>query len=89
MLVRLAIDDQVSAHRDECPDAFRPEDRCSAGRPCSPVEASDGRLVDLQRVHEGDGIDGLRRLLSVPEGLVGKDTRGAEAATVRYDDPIA
>ena len=47
--------------------AFRPECRQDVYRSRSPVEAGGDRLIDLQCIHQRDGIDRERRLLAVPE----------------------
>jgi hypothetical protein len=84
---RLAAN-QVAAHRDEAVAALRPQRCDDAGASCSPIEAGDERLLDLERVQEGDGVDGERRLLAVAHGLVGAEARAPVAAQVRHDHAV-
>ncbi len=46
-------------------------------------------MADGERIHEGDNVVGEDRLLRVAHGLVGQEARGAVAAQVGYDHPIA
>src|SRR5215211_5840867 len=55
--------DQVAAHGNERLAALRPQRRHDVGRPRAPVEACDDRVIDLERVHQGYGIEGEGRRL--------------------------
>ncbi len=37
------------------------------GGPRAPVAAAEDRPLDLERIHEGDDVEGERRLLAVAE----------------------
>src|SRR6516164_5209173 len=47
--------DQIAAHGDEGLTTFRPECRDNVARPRSPIKTSEDSLLDLQRIHQGDG----------------------------------
>ena len=68
LLIRLEVDHDVAAYGHDPLAALGPEcghcNRC----PRSPIEAGDDRAGDLERVDEGDGILGQRRLLTVAKG---------------------
>jgi hypothetical protein len=81
--------DQIAAHGDERLAAFRPQRRHDVGRPCSPIKTGDGRLLDFERIHQRDGIEGNDRLLAVADRGVGKKARGAIAAQIRHDHAVA
>jgi len=57
--------DQIAAHRDHGLAALRPERRDDVGRPRTPIKTGKDRLLDLERVHEGDDIAGNRRRLAI------------------------
>ena len=78
---RLAAD-QIAAHRHHRPAALRPERRHDVGRPRTPVEAAHDRVVDAERVHQRDRVDGQHGLLPVPHRIVGKEARRAVPAEV-------
>src|SRR6266700_482433 len=39
----------------------------SVGRQRSPIKTGHGRLLDFERIHEGDGIESERRRLAIAE----------------------
>ena len=65
-LVDLPAADQIAAHGDQGLAALRPERREDVGRPRPPITPGEDRLLDVQRIHQGDDIDGEHRLLAVP-----------------------
>ena len=81
--------DQIAAHGDQRLAALRPERRDDVGRPRSPVKTGEDRLLDLERIHQGDDIDRDRRLLAVPERVARKKARRAIAAQIGDDHPVA
>ena len=60
-----------------------------SGRPCAPIEAGEDGFLDIQRIHQGDDIDGDCRGLAVANRFVRKETRRAIAAQIRNDHPLA
>src|SRR6185295_2482142 len=66
------VADQVSADGDERSDPLWPKRRADAGRSPAPVEAGENRLVDPERIHEVNDIDGHSRRLAVAKRLAGK-----------------
>jgi hypothetical protein len=48
--------DQITAHRDERLAAFRPERRDDVGRPCAPIKTADGRVLDLEGIHQREDV---------------------------------
>ena len=81
--------DQIAAHGDHGLAALRPERRDDVGGPRAPIAAGDDRLLDLERIHQGDDIDGDRRRLAVAERFARKKARRAVAAQIRDDHPVA
>src|SRR5215475_2449191 len=71
---RLAAD-QVAAYGDDAPAALWPQRRDDVGGARSPVEAGERRLLDLQRIHQGGGVERNRRRLSVAERVTRKEAR--------------
>jgi len=45
--------------------------------------------LDLERIHQSDDVEGYGRLLGVPERGTRKKARGAIAAQIRDDHPVA
>src|SRR5262249_19176332 len=85
---RLASD-QVAADGDESPAALRPQGRDDVGGSSAPVETGEDGALDLESVHEIDGVDGERRWLTVPHGVVRAEARRPVTAQVRDDHPVA
>src|SRR5207253_2918021 len=79
-LARLLAADQIAADRHHGLDALWPEHGHDIGTARAPVISGDDGLLDLQRVHQRDDVDGKRRRLAVPDGLTGEKARGAVAA---------
>ena len=52
------IADQIAAHRDEAITALRPKRRDDVRGPRAPIKAAENGLLDFERVHERDRIDG-------------------------------
>src|SRR6202140_1835600 len=71
--------DQITAHGDHGLAALWPEHRGDVGGPRSPIKTSDGCLLDLERIHQGDDIDGERRRLTVADRLTREKSRRAIA----------
>jgi hypothetical protein len=69
-LVGFRAADQIAANGNEGLAALRPERRDDVRRPCSPVIAGEDRLVDLEGIHQSDGIEGDRRLLTIAERCI-------------------
>jgi hypothetical protein len=44
--------------------------RDDVGRPRPPIKTGEDWLVDLESIHEGDGIDRERRRLAIPERVI-------------------
>src|SRR5580692_102876 len=57
--------DQITADRDKSLASLRPQRRYDVGRPRSPVKAGECRLLDLERVHQGESIESHCRLLTI------------------------
>src|ERR671921_1915926 len=66
-LVGFRAADQITTHGDQGLAALWPECRDDVGRPRSPITTGDGSLLDLESIHQGDGIDSEDRLLAIPE----------------------
>ena len=49
----------------------------------------DDRLLDLERIHQRDDVDGERRWLAIAERVARKKARRAIAAQIRNDHPVA
>ena len=69
--------------------AFRPKRRHDVGGACAPVEAGNYRLLDSERIHQSDDIDGYGGWLAVAHRFIGKKPRRAVAAQIRDDHAIA
>ncbi len=65
-LARFLAADQVAAHGHHGLDSRRPERRDNIGGPRPPITPGEDRPLDVQRIHQGDDIDGEHRLLAVP-----------------------
>src|SRR6476469_6258685 len=85
---RLAAD-QITAHRDHCPAAFRPKCCDDVGCPRTPDETTDRDLLDLERIHKRDDINRGCRRLAVAEGVICKKPSRAVAPQVWHHHPIA
>ncbi len=48
--------DQITAHRDERLAALRPQCSDNVGVRAAPIESGDGRLLDLEGIHQGDDV---------------------------------
>jgi hypothetical protein len=59
------------------------------GRPRSPIETGDDRLLDLQGIHQSDGVHGQHRLLTITGCFIRKKSRRAIAAQIGDDDAVA
>ncbi len=88
-LAGLLAADQITAHGDERLAAFRPERRHDVARPRAPIKPGKDRLVDLERVHESDGIESQRRWLAIPDRFAGKKVGRAISAQIRDDHSVA
>ena len=69
--------------------ALRPERGDDVGGARAPVAAAEDRLLDLERIHQRDDVDGERRLLAVARRRSRKEARRAIAAQIRDDHPVA
>ena len=54
-----------------------------------PVEPGDDGRFDPESIHQGDRVEGERRLLAVADRLSRKEARRSEAAEVGDDHPVA
>src|SRR6202795_2903784 len=81
------VADQITADGDEGLAALRPEPRDDVSRARPPIKTGDGRLLELQTVHQGAGIDGECRGLAIAERVARKKTCRAIAAQVRDNRP--
>ena len=81
--------DQIAAHGDHGLAALRPKRRDDVGGPRAPVEAGEDRLLDLERIHQGDDIDSERRRLAVADRFAREKARRAIAAQIGNDHPVA
>src|SRR6266536_1960311 len=88
-LVGFRAADQIATHRNHGLAALRPQRRDDVGRSRAPIKTGEDRLLDLQRIHQRDGVDRERRLLAIPERRTRKKARRAVAAQVRHDHPVA
>ncbi len=59
--------DQITTRGDHGLAALRPERRDDVGRPRSPIKTGEGRLLDFERIHQGDDIDSERRWLAIAD----------------------
>ena len=53
------------------------------------VRAPQDRLFDAECIHEGDHVNGQRRLLAVSRSLVRKEARRAVAPQIGNEHPVA
>src|SRR5580698_3432178 len=79
---------QITAYGDEGLAALRPEHRDNIGRARTPVKAGEDGLVDLERIHQGDDVDGHDRLLAIADRAARKKARRAIASQIRDDHPV-
>ena len=49
--------DQIAADRDQRLAALGPKRGDNIGRASAPIETGESRFVDLERVHQGDGVE--------------------------------
>jgi len=68
-LPRFLTADQITAHRNHGFAALGPQRRDDIGGARAPIEASEDRLLDLERIHQGDSVDGDRRRLAVADRI--------------------
>src|SRR6266511_6142533 len=68
-LVGFRAADQIPTHRHHGLAALGPQRRDDVGGPRPPIKTGDDRLLDLERIHQRDGVDRKRRLLAVSERL--------------------
>src|SRR5215467_2791900 len=88
-LAGLLIADEIAAHRNHGLGALWPE-RCeNVGGPRSPIKTGEGRLLDLESVKKVLEIHGKSRWLPIPDRFIREESRGAIAAQVRDDHPVA
>jgi len=60
-----------------------------AGGPCAPIESSEGRLLDLESIHQGNDIDGDPPIAGHCGSFsFDRKARRAIAAQIRDDHPI-
>ena len=81
--------DQIATHGDHGLAALGPERGDDVGRPRSPVETGNDRLVDLESIHQRDGVSSKHRLLAIPERLAREKACRPIATQIRHDHPIA
>src|SRR5262249_28194507 len=79
--------DQITAHGHHGLAALRPERCDDVGCTRSPIKTGENRPLDLESIHERDGIDGQCRLLAIPQSFTGKKAGRAVAAQIRDDHP--
>src|SRR4030095_10149428 len=81
--------DQVTTYRNHGVAALGQKSGDDVGCPRAPVKSREGRLLDLEGIHQGDRIDCDRRRFAVTRRGGRKKARGAVAAQIRNDHPIA
>jgi len=81
--------DQIAADRHQRAAALRPQRRDDVGGARAPVEAGKDGLLDVERIHQGDDIDGQRARLAIARRLAGEEVRRAVPAQIGNDDAIA
>src|SRR4029079_17194979 len=79
----LLVADQIPAHRDHSAAALRPERRDDVGGARSPIETGNQRLLDLERIHEGDCIGGYGGRLSIAQRFIVEETVRAMSSKER------
>src|SRR5579872_2680580 len=89
LLVRYKIHNDVPAYRNQRVATFRPKRSYDDGRPRSPIEAGEGCLLNLERVHQRTDIECNGRLLAVPKRRTRLKRCRPEAAQERNDDPVS
>src|SRR6202790_1939857 len=89
LLFGLDAADQIAADGNERLAALGPEGGHDVSRARAPVKTSEDCLLDLECVHQGDNVERDDRLLAVPERIAGKEARGAVAAQIGNDYPVA
>ena len=68
--------------------ALRPKRRDDVRSARTPVESGHDRALDLEGVHEGDDVEGQRRLLAVADSLLRQERRRAVAAEIRDEHAV-
>src|ERR1700689_4313755 len=69
--------DQITAHRDDRLATFWPEHGDVISCPCSPIEAGNYCLIDLERIHQMDNVESNHGGLAVSNRIIGKKSRRA------------
>ena len=82
-LARFLAADQIAADGDQRLAALGPQRRDDVGRPRAPIKAGEDRLVDLERVHQGDGVDRDRRLLAVADRVARTESASSRSRARR------
>src|SRR5262249_45017731 len=88
-LACLLTADQIAAYRDERLTTLWPQDSGDVGGTGSPVETSENRLLDLERVHQRDEVNAQSGRLTVAQRRGGEEARASVSAEIRDDDAIA
>src|SRR5262249_30718785 len=79
-LAGLLAADQISADGNQSLAALRPERGDDAGGARAPIVTGERRLLDLERIHQGDDVDSHHRLLTVAWRIVRQEARRSIAA---------
>ena len=87
--VRGLAADPIAAHRDQRLATVRPECGDDVGRARTPVETGKDGFLDIQSIHQRDGVEREHGRLAVPESIVGEKARCSVAAQVWDDHPVA
>src|SRR5262245_37905212 len=88
-LIRFNAADQITAHGDKCLATFRPQRRDDVCCPGAPIKPSEDRLLNLESIHQSDGIESKCRLLAIAERFTRKKPCGAIAAHKRNNYFVA
>src|ERR1700709_2260633 len=67
--------DQIAAYRNHGLASLGPQRSDDVHRSSTPVEAAEDRLIDFQRVHQRDDVEGDDRLLTVAWRIGGEESR--------------
>ena len=89
LLAGLLAADQVSAHRDQRLATLWPKRCHDVGCPRAPVETRNGRLLDLEGVHQRDDVSRDSRGLAVAKSRIREEAGRAMAAQIWNDDAVA
>src|SRR5271154_5704887 len=81
--------DQITAHRDERLAAFWPEHGDVISCPRSPIEPRENCLLNLESIHQSDGVQSNDRWLAIAKRVTGKKTRSSIPAQIRDDHPVS